>query len=527
MPDRQRIHFLLLMLVISFLAVVIRLVDLQIVNHPFYVEKSQQQHTRIIDLAAQRGDIFDRNGNILSTSIDTYSLYKYRHGWLARKLPLAKAKKIRKQDPLTIALLKEKKRLYPKGRIAAQLLGFVGVDNQGLSGVELSFDEYLRGNKGRIVTEGDPTGIELYGAYRVLQPGSDGMSVTLTIDENIQYIAEREIAKQIKKYRAVSGTVIVMDAKTGEILALASKPDFNPNAYQKSNRKLWHPRVVDPFEPGSTFKVITTAIALNEGVVSEETMLQSRDSIKVGGRTIQNAHEIDWPGKKISLSKMLEESINTGAVQLGLKLGKEKFYNGIKKFNFGRSTAFGLYGESRGIVNHWQHWYKPDIAMITFGQTIAVTPMQLLSAFSAFTNHGLMLKPFIVKKIESPDGKFVKAYTRKVVGRAVSAKVARQIKKLLQNVVNLGTGKPARIRGFSVGGKTGTAQKARPGGGYLKDHYIASFIGFAPVKNPKIICLVIVDDPKDKYWGSTVCGPVFKDVVEYTLRYLNVKPDVL
>lgn len=525
--EQSRVRVIFLFFLFLFLLIIIRLFDLQILNYDFYEKKSQDQHTRIIRLAAQRGDIFDRQGNILATTIDTFSVFAYKEGaftWLARKIPFKKTQEFKQKA----GLLKEKKRIYPKGGFLAQLIGFVGMDNLGLSGIELAFNEYLSGKEGRVVTQGDPEGRELYGALRELEPGSDGMDITLTIDENIQYIAEREITKQIKKYQALSGMCLVMDAESGEILALASKPDFNPNAYQEFNHKLWHPRFLDPFEPGSTFKVITTAIALESGVITQDTMLQARDSIKVGGRVIKNAHEIDWPGKKISIAYMLEESINTGVVQVGLRLGPEKFYQGIKKFNFGKHTDFGLRGESRGIIRHWKKWYKPDIAMITFGQSIAATPFQLLSAFSAFTNQGVMIKPYIVKKIESPDGKFVKVFTRQTVGAAVSAKVADQIKKFMHNIVVNGTGRPARIAGFGVAGKTGTAQKAIPGGrGYMKDHYIASFIGFAPLDNPKIICLVIVDDPRGKYWGSTVCGPVFKDVMEYSLRYLNVKPDML
>jgi stage V sporulation protein D (sporulation-specific penicillin-binding protein) len=425
-------------------------------------------------------------------------------------------------------LLKEKKRVYPKRKLAAQIIGFVGMDNQGLSGIELAFDQYLRGKEGRVITEGDPEGKELYGALRELESGIDGMNVTLTIDENIQYVAEREIEKQIEKSKALSGMCIVMDVKTGEILALASKPDFDPNLYRKSNKKLWHPRFVDPFEPGSTFKLITAAAALEKKAITTETKLKALDSIVVGGKVIENAHDIKWPGKRISISEMLEESVNTGAVQVGLKLGPEKFYEGIMAFGLGKRTGFGLWGESNGIVRHWKNWYKPDIGMITFGQSIAVTPLQLLSAVSAFANQGKMVQPLLVKKIESLDGKFVKAFSQDGRGRAVSEKVASEIKKIMRNIVVKGTGKPARIKRFAVCGKTGTAQKAILGGrGYMKGHYIASFIGFAPLKNPQIISLVIIDDPKGTYWGSTVCGPVFKEVVKYSLRYLNVRPDML
>jgi cell division protein FtsI/penicillin-binding protein 2 len=528
MENKSRVLVLLIVFVFLFFLVVLRLIDLQILNHSFYEKKSQEQRTRIIDLASQRGDIFDRNGNILATSIDTHSAYMHNKGWLARKLSLAAAEKIEKKYPKKVSLLKEKKRIYPKQNLAAQIIGFVGTDNQGLSGIELAFDEYLRGKKGRVITEGDPDGKELYGALRELESGVDGMNVTLTIDENIQYVAEREIEKQIKKSKALSGMCIVMDVKTGEILALASKPDFDPNLYKKSNKKLWHPRFVDPYEPGSTFKLITAAAALDKKAVTTDTKLKALDSIVVGGKVIQNAHEIKWPGKYISISEMLEESVNTGAVQVGLKLGPQKFYEGIISFGFGKRTGFGLWGESNGIVRHWKNWYKPDIGMITFGQSIAATPLQLLSAVSAFANHGKLVQPLLVKKIESLDGRFVKAFSQEGRGKAVSENTASQMKEFMRNIVVKGTGKPARMNNFSVGAKTGTAQKAVLGGrGYMKGHYIASFIGFAPLRDPQIIALVIVDDPKGTYWGSTVCGPVFKEVVEYSLRYLNVRPDML
>jgi stage V sporulation protein D (sporulation-specific penicillin-binding protein) len=466
----------------------------------------------------------------LATSVDTYSVFTQKDGfsWVARKLPLFEAEKLKAADPQNVFLIKEKKRFYPKGRLTAQVLGFVGMDNQGLSGVEQALDKYLSGKSGRVVTEGDPEGRELYGALREIDPGEDGMNVTLTIDDNIQYIAEREIEEQIKSSNALSGTLIVMDAKTGEILALASKPDFNPNEYGKFNKKLWHPRFLDPYEPGSTFKLIAAASGLQEGVITLDSKLKAMDQIKVGGKIIENSHKIEWPGPYISLSKVLEESINTGAAQITLKLGPERYYKLIRSFGFGEETGFGMEGESRGIVRHWKNWYKPDVAMMSFGQSIAVTPMQLLSAVSAFANKGKMVKPYLIKKIESRDGKFVKVFAGEERGRPVSEKVAEEMKDLMRDVVLNGSGRRAGMEWFSVGGKTGTAQKAVPGGiGYMKGHYIASFIGFAPLADPQIIALVIVDDPKGSIWGESVCGPVFKHVVEYALRYLNARPDML
>ncbi|MBU0672409.1 MAG: penicillin-binding protein 2 [Candidatus Margulisbacteria bacterium] len=527
MENKTRIIILFSIFIFLFLIIGLRLADIQLLRHQFYQQRSQQQRTRLIKLAAQRGDVYDRQGNILATSIDTYSLYKHNQGWLARKLQLAAAEIIQQKDPQGISLIKEKQRIYPKGRLAAQLMGFVGVDNQGLSGVELAFDEYLRGKEGRLVTEGDPRGRELYGALRELEQGSDGMDVTLTIDENIQYVAEREIEKQIKQTRSSSGLCLVMDAKTGEILALASKPDFDPNAYQKTDKQLWHLRVLDPYEPGSTFKVITVAAALAEGVVTLQTKLQAMDSIIIGGKKITNSLPIDWTGKWTTISQMLEKSINTGSVQVGIKLGPEKFYRQIKAFGFGERTGFGLWGESKGIVRHWQRWYKPDIGMITFGQSIAVTPLQLLSAVSTFAKDGVMVSPILIKRIESQDGKFVKVFTARKK-RVISEQVASEVKDLMRNVVLNGSGKRAGINGFSVCGKTGTAQKANlRGHGYFKDRFIASFVGFAPYEDPAVVALVILDDPKGNIWGGSTCGPVFKDVVEYSLRYLNAKPDVL
>jgi len=530
MENASRIRILFIIFISLFILIIVRLIDLQIIHYRFYREKSLEQRTRIINLSANRGDLFDRNGKVLGVSVDTFSVFTQKNGfsWVARKLPRKEAEALKSKNPSELFLLKEKKRVYPKGKLAAQALGFVGMDNQGLSGVELAFERYLKGNVGKVITEGDPQGRELYGALREIEAGEDGMNLTLTLDENIQYIAEREIEEQMKKSSAVSGMLIVMNAKTGEILALASKPDFDPNAYGKYDRRLWHPRFLDPYEPGSTFKVITTAAGLEEGVIKLDTKLKAMDQIEIGGKIIENSHKIDWPGKEISISKMLEQSINTGAAQIGIKLGPEKFYRHIRSFGFGEEVGIGFGGESRGIVRHWEKWYKPDVAMIAFGQSIAVTPLQLLSAFSAFANQGKTIRPCLVKKVESADGNFVKVFAEEERGHPLSPRVVEEMKGLLRNVVLYGSGRRAKMEWFSVGGKTGTAQKPIPGGrGYMKGHYIASFIGLAPLGDPEVIVLVTVDDPKGSIWGESVCGPVFKNVMEYTLRYLNIKPDVL
>jgi cell division protein FtsI/penicillin-binding protein 2 len=526
----QRIRALFIIFLTFALIVVARLFLLQIIQYSYFRERSSEQRTRVINLSANRGDILDRNGEILATSVDTFSVFSQEKGfaWLARKLPRAEADQRKAEDPKNYVIIKEKKRIYPKGKMAAQAIGFVGSDNQGLSGTEIALDKYLKGKTGRVVTEGDPQGRELYGALREIDPSEDGMNVTLTIDKNIQYVAEKELEAQIRASSALSGTLIVMNVKTGEILALASKPDFDPNDYSNYDRRLWHPRFVDPYEPGSTFKLFTAAAGLEEKVITPGSKLRALDRIEIGGKIIENSHQIDWPGSSVSVSYMLEKSLNTGAAQIGLMLGPEKFYDRIRKFGFGQATGFGLDGESAGIVRPWQRWYKPDIGMITFGQGIAVTPVQLLSAISAFANQGKMVAPYLIKKIESSDGQFVKYNDFEWRGRAVSEKTAAEMKIMMRNVCLYGSGKKASMKLFSVGGKTGTAQKSVPGGrGYMKGHYIASFIGFAPLSDPAVAALVIVDDPKGSIWGETVCAPVFKTVVEYSLRYLNDKPDML
>lgn len=550
---RDRLLVLALLFIILTLILLIRLIDLQIVHHRFYRERAQEQRRRVINLAADRGDITDRQGHLLASSLDTYSLYvnpreftsnevlskllgeptgpfdkRKLFAWVKRKVGEDLYKKITAAQVPGVYFLKEKRRVYPKAHLASQVLGFVGLDNEGLSGVELAYEKYLKGKEGRIVTESDPGGFELLAVRdKSIEDASPGMVLTLTIDETIQYIAEREIQKAIQAYSAQAGAVIVMEIETGEILALAGKPDFDPNEYTKFNPKTWKTRALDVYEPGSTFKVITCAAGLEEGVIDIETRLKPLDSVKIADKTIENSHPIKWDKPYLSISKMLEQSINTGAVQIALKLGPERLYRNLKKFGFGGSTTVGLWGESRGLLYPWQKWNKPDIGMISFGQTIAVTPLQLISAIGSIANQGKRVKPILVKKIESVDGSFVKTFAPEEAGRTVSEKTAREMIRLMENVVLYGSGRKARLSNYRTAGKTGTAQKAIPGRrGYLKDRYVASFIGFAPLKDPRLVTLVIVDDPKGVIWGETVAGPTFKAIMEESLRYLNVPPDI-
>jgi len=552
--SKGRLQALIYLLVILSLVLLARLIELQLFRHDFYKQKAEDQRRRVINLAAERGDIYDRRGRILATTIDTFSvavnprifssfealsklllkpietLPKQRSFfWIARKLPLELAQKVRAAKLSGVYLLPDKKRIYPKGRLAAQILGFAGLDNEGLSGIELAWDRYLKGKEGRLITESDPLGYELpQMPERDEEKAHPGMNLTLTIDEAIQYLAERELTRALKQFRAAAGSIIVMEVESGEILALAGKPDFDPNEYQKSDYHFWKSRALDVYEPGSTFKVITVCAGLQEGAVKLDEKLKALNTLEIGGKVIENSHEIDWPGSTISLSFMLEKSINTGAAQVSLKLGPKKFYQMIRGFGFGETTGVGLYSESRGLVRSPEEWSKPDIAMMSFGQSLAVTPLQLIAAYASIARGGVRIKPILVKKIESPDASYVRAEAPQELNRVLSPQVAEQAKKLLENVVLYGSGKRTQMKHFRVGGKTGTAQKALPWGrGYMKNHFIASFCGFAPLSRPQIAILVIVDDPQGVIWGETVAGPTFKVVMEETLRYLNVKPDVI
>ncbi len=544
-----------------FLLIACRLFYIQIIKHNFYLKRSEDQRRRIISLAADRGDIFDRRGNLLATSVDSFSVYlvprevknkeytanklskilgesyyqiinkTYENKpfvWVKRKVPWWKAKRVKDSKLNGIYVLGEKMRVYPKGSLASQVLGFVGIDNQGLSGIEFGLEEYLKGKEGRYITESDPRGREIVSAKtREIQKAESGLNVVLTIDEVVQYICEKELVAAVKKSQAVSGTIVVMDALSGDILALASKPDFDPNYYLKYSNRNWHCRgVQDVYEPGSTFKLITIAAALEEGIVNKETKIYCPDSIVIGGKRIRNSHHQELPSENVSVRDILAYSINTGTAQIGVDVGEDRLMKYIKAFGFGKYADVGIPGETRGIVREVKDWSKPDIGMISFGQAIAVTPLQLTSAVCAIANNGVLMKPRLIKKIESIDGKYVKIFPEVELGRPISKKTALEIKEMMGSVVEYGTGKLAKVKGFSVGGKTGTAQKVKPGGrGYWYGHYISSFIGIVPLHKSRIVILVAIDDPKGVVWGERVAAPVFKKVAEDVLRYLNISPD--
>lgn len=559
---KTRIIFIFIALLGLYSILAARLFYLQLIMHEFYTERSLEQRLRVIDLSPDRGDIFDRNGGLLATTVDSYSIFatpsnmtnkkdaamlvakalETDYGsvyekldsnkpfvWIKRKVDSSFKENIKKLNLAGIGILKEKKRIYPKGRLASQILGFVGIDNQGLANLELKYDSYLRGREGKLITEIDVRGRDiLTSSLREIQTPSNGMNLTLTIDESIQYVAEKGIRNAVKKSKARSGVVIVMDVKTGEILALASYPDFDPNEYNRSKPENWYNRAItQSYEPGSTFKLVTIAAGLQENAITPKSPIYCADSVELGGRTIKNSHTIKFKTRYVLPEEILEQSINTGAVQVALKLGKKKFYQSIKKFGFGEPSGIDLPGESPGILRGESLWYPVDVGTISFGQGVAVTPIQLIKCLSSIANGGVLVRPHIVKKIESQNKSYIKIFATDKKGRSVSEKVANEVLEMSEVVVTKGTGKTAKIRNFRVGGKTGTAEKPKSGGGYYSDRYVPSFIGFVPASDPKISVIVVVDEPQTEYWGEVVAAPVFKEVTEFALRKLNIAPDSL
>lgn len=560
--DPSRINVLLFIFVAAFCFLITRLFYLQVIKHSFFRELSSDQRLRAVELLPDRGDIFDRNGNILATSVEKWSVYvrprairnkgeiirllieadrqnerlireRFAAGsnfWLRRKAEKAFAEKIAAIGTTGIDITPEKKRVYPKGRLASQLVGFAGLDNKGLSGMELAMEKHLLGKPGRYVFERDPSGREIFSAVsRQITAPEDGMNVFLTIDEPVQYFAQRQIESAVVGSGALSGSIIVMDVRSGDILAIAGWPDFDPNEYSKYPSQRWKlSPVTDIYEPGSTFKVITAAAGIEEGLVSPDSVIPTPEELKIGGITVKNSHALKMDRPFKDLADVIAESLNTGTAYIGIKLGRQKFYDHIKKFGFGAYTGVGFPGEQPGLLFSPSRWHESDLATISFGQTIAVTPLQLVSAVAAIGNRGIRMKPRLVRRIESPDGAIVRSEPEQSLGRAVSESAAQKATELMKGVAYMkrGTGHKAKIDGFSVAVKTGTAQKPVPGKGYTERRYIASIVGYAPASDPRVAVVVVVDEPKSSIWGASVAAPVFKDVVEFALRNLNAAPDL-
>lgn len=540
-----------------------RLVKLQYVDHDRYLKRADAQHLGEAELPALRGEIRDRNNVVLATSIARWSIAvnpeairssgklnqvtlelakllgmkpqsiervldsRGTFAWVARKVKDPEAKKIRDADIDGVFLVKEPtpgKRYYPKGRLAAHLLGATGVDDQGLDGLESSYEKHLKGKPGLLRAFMDRDGwATLEHPTALLEPAVPGNNVILTIDETIQYVAEQELAKQVKEYHATGGVVMVMDARNGEILAMAINPDFPADEFGAVEPKIRRNRAVtDPYEPGSTFKVFCAAAAINSGFPPSH-MFRSGGRMIIGGWPICNANDGLYAGAMETIKDIIAYSFNIGTANMALELGKEKYYKHLVAFGFTEPTGIDLVGESAGILAPAKTWSDINTATISFGQGVACTPVQLCSAMQAVANGGVRMRPRVVKAVVDPTGNVVERYEPEEIGRPITPDTSRKMLDILENVCENGTGKRARIPGYRVGGKTGTAQLVE-NGVYAPGLYIASFLGVAPVDDPRIVVLIKIEKPTP-YWGGLVAGPVFKAVAEKALWKLGVKPD--
>jgi len=529
------------------------LIFIQIFRADFLSNLAQRQHEHSIVLEPRRGTIYDRNMRALAINLPVYSIYANARAmkqerdedevvdklsaifkvdpkqirdkldkdkyfvWIQRKVPQEIYTQLKNANLPGIGFIKESKRFYPNQSLAAHLIGFAGLDNNGLDGLERDYDKYLQGQPGHAIILRDARSHELMFDKGYVPP-VDGYSVVLTIDETIQYIAERALDRMYRKYNCKGATIIVMDPKTGEILAFANRPTYNlEDASHSTPESRLDRAIVLTYEPGSVFKIVTTSGALQEGVIHEGDMINCEHGAYRVGNHILHDHE---PLGTITFKQVIEQSSNIGTTKVAQKLGAQRVYNYAHHFRFGMRTGIDLPGEATGILKPVSQWSKTSIGAVPIGQEVTVTPIQLACAISAIANNGIYMRPFVVKYIKDANGQIVYAHTPQILDQVISAATARRVKAILKGVVDEGTGTKAQIPGVTVAGKTGTAQKV-VAGSYSHSHFYATFAGFAPVDNPRLAALVYFDDPHPSYYGGSVSAPVFSEVVGDALKYLN------
>jgi len=538
-------------------AIVFRLYDLQVIQYVQLLRRADRQQQRTVEIAPKRGTIYDRHLHPLAMSLAVDSVYAvpseitdpgmvaglvapilgvdakdlegrfktYRtFCWVKRKITSQESARVQALNLKGIYFQKETKRFYPDGDLAAQVLGYVGMDDNGLGGVEYEFNKQIKGLPGKVLLTSDAR----RQSFRSTEwRGEPGENVELTLDEDIQYIAEKVLASTVTQYHAAGGTVIVQNPNTGEILAMASQPTFNPNDYQESppidrtNRAIgWI------YEPGSTFKAVTLSSAIDDRLARPTDLVDCQmGSILLGGRIIHDDHDVirhELAGP-LTLSQVLMYSSDVGAVKMALRLGEDRFYHHIREFGFGAKTDVSLPGEEEGLLMPPRRWSGVSIGEFAIGQGVGVTPLQMVDLYSSIANGGVLIEPRIVQEVfRGQDRDLVPASLGR---RVISTETAAAMREMLAGVVEHGTGVSAQMNGYSAGGKTGTAQKVDATGHYSHKDYVASFIGFAPVERPAITILVVIDTPVGAIYGAEVAAPAFKSIAEQTLRYLNVPQD--
>ena len=553
---RTRIVMIGTLFGLLFLIVIARAFYLQILQNDEMEKMADKQHQRIVPLVPARGEIMDCSGTPLAVSVEMDSCYgeprniqdvegtatvlapllgtpkselvkKFSSGkgfvWLERRLTPEVALRIKNMKLRGIGFVKENQRFYPNIEIAAHVLGFTGQDPNGLEGIELRYDTTILGNTGYLITERDNLGRDISVKNTVIKKSSPGRNIILTLDKNIQYITERELAKAVSDSGAKNGMAVVMESDSGRVLAMANYPTFNPNAYSRYPYAQLRNRVVtDSFEPGSTFKVFLIAAALEEKIIRPTDMFNCENGkYKIADRVIHDTHSYG----SLSATEILKYSSNIGAAKIGLKLGDERLLRYLKSFGFGTRTGIDLPGESPGNLRDKQRWYGVDLANISFGQGVSTSAIQLTSAISAVANGGNLMKPYIVDRIIDDTGQVAQKFEPQILRRVISPDTASQLTKMMEMVTTTGgTGTNAAVEGFRVAGKTGTAQKVDAVTHRYGAKRTASFVGFVPADKPRLTILVVVNEPKTSQYGGVVAAPAFKAIAQNSLAYMKVMP---
>jgi cell division protein FtsI (penicillin-binding protein 3) len=547
-----RFGVVFLSLIIFLFGFCVKLVLIQIFHSTHLASLAEKQHNHSIEIEPIRGTIYDRNLRPLALNVSVYSLFANPRGmsptmkkkalaslptllgidrqelankiekkkyfvWLKRKLSMETVAEIKKLKIKGLGFIDESKRYYPNANLAAHVIGFAGIDNEGLEGIELFYDKYLRGEAGWAEILRDARQRELMIEKQYIPP-RDGMNLVLTLDETIQYLAEKALDEAYKKNNALSASIIVIDVKTGEILALANRPTYSLSEAAKSPIENRTNRAVSfMYEPGSVFKIVTAAAALEENAFKETDKIYCEN----GEYRVAN-HILHDHGKHglISFKEVFEVSSNIGVTKIAQKLGPNEIYKYGQRFRFGRKTGVDLKGEIGGLFKSPKTWSKTSIGAVPIGHEVGVTPLQLICAISAIANHGVYMRPYVVKEIRDASDEVVKAFEPEMIDRVISEDTAKRLNEILVGVVEEGTGTKAKIAGMRVAGKTGTAQKAL-GGIYSHSKFYSTFFGYAPADDPKLAAIVVFDEPHPSYFGGTVAAPVFRQVVEDSLKYLK------
>jgi len=545
----------------------VRLYGLQVVEHDRYRAEAAKRHLLHVELEPPRGTIYDARGRELAVSIEVDSAWadpgevddpaaaarllaaasgedaallerrladhSKSFVWIARQLDPAVAKRVRELGIEGVDFLREYKRYYPMGQLAAQVIGYAGIDQRGLAGLEHLYDDAIVGETGRKVLLRDARQVTAASPRFAGDAARPGAGLRLTLDAAIQHVAERELARAVEASRATAGSVVILDPSTGAVLALASYPTLDLNRFPDADEAHWRNRpVMDAYEPGSTYKMVTIAAALADNLLDPSDVLDCEmGGITLAGVRIRDHH----PFGLLTLREVMARSSNVGAIKTGLAVGEQRLHAMSRAFGFGAPTGVDLPAESPGDLRPVERWWPLTKAYVSFGQGLAVTPLQLAAAFGAVADGGTLRRPHVVAEVvaggsaaglggaglRTPAAKSGPA----VAGRPVSEATARELERMLEMVVRSGTGKRAAIPGYPVAGKTGTAQKAVRGAGYSPTRFVASFVGFAPARRPALVAAVVVDEPWPRYHGGDVAAPVFAKIVEPALLYLGVPPE--